>query len=260
MKKSAYVFLLKNKDNNLLLKNIYELHSNKIDLNIEELAKISFLSKSSISRYFKKNGFDGFSEFKFLLTNEQPEEVLINNNFNLFEHQMIFKPIENTANLNQIKDFEKIHDLLLKANYNFILGAGANASVCYELKSRLDRFGYSAETNKDLHGLYARISNAKENDLLWVFSYTGETEELVKIVTLAKKRNLNIISITKKSNNTIEKLSSIKLYIDDSENLIRTLSIKSRMSMFYLISKLVLYIYSKDIKYYNQKLLDSLYK
>ncbi|WP_338983920.1 MurR/RpiR family transcriptional regulator [Spiroplasma endosymbiont of Othius punctulatus] len=258
MKKSAYQFLIENKENEILLQTIYKRLSEHLSLDINEIAKESFISKSGITRYFTTHGFDGFKEFKYILLNEDQsfdntiskEEI---------EDEIMFKPIQITSSLNEEKTYLDLIKKIKTANTIYIHAIGGNNSVAYELQTRLERFGFKTTFTTDTHLMYVKIMNAKENDLLIVLSYSGETKETLKIAKAAKERNITIASITRKSENSLSKLSDIQLYTDSSDSVVKIMALKSRTSMFYIVFKLTILIYSSDIKKYNSILKNNIY-
>ncbi|WP_031543216.1 MurR/RpiR family transcriptional regulator [Mesoplasma photuris] len=260
MKKSAYSFLINNKDNNELLTYINSLINDNLELNIEDIAKKSYMSKSGVTRFFKDYGFEGFKEFKYLLINETKQNKTSNETLlSEFDREVMLNPIELTAMINDDSVFEEAYNLLINAQNNFIVGIGGNHSVCYETKTRLERFGFKAEHNFDQHGMFISIANAKENDLVWAFSYTGESPEVLKLVKKAKDRGCKIISITRNDESTLTKMSDLIFKLDNSENLVRILSLKSRTAMTYIIYKMSWFIYRKNPEKYEQLLLNNVY-
>ncbi|WP_381415410.1 MurR/RpiR family transcriptional regulator [Spiroplasma endosymbiont of Anurida maritima] len=260
MKKSAFKFLLNNEKANKLLSYIHELLEENKELNIDDIAKNAYMSKSGVTRFFKSYGFDGFKEFKYLLLNENRHNQHENENMlTEFDKEVMLDPIEITAKLNSDNIFETAYKMLINSTNNFLFGLGGNHSVCYEMKTRLERFGFKAEHNFDQHGMFVSVSNAKETDLVWAFSYTGESEEILKLVKKAKERKCKVIAITRDDESPLKDLADLVFKIDNSENLIRILSLKSRTAMTYIVYKMAWYIYKKNPSKYEELLLNSVY-
>ncbi|QHX35747.1 hypothetical protein STIUS_v1c01920 [Spiroplasma sp. TIUS-1] len=258
MKKSAYQFLIENKENEILLQTIYNKLSKHESLDINEIAKESFISKSGITRFFTAHGFDGFKEFKYILLNEDqsfdtkisPKQI---------EEEIMIKPIQVTSSLNDDQIFLDLIKEIKKANTIYIHAIGGNNSVAYELQTRLERFGFKTSFSTDTHLMYVKLVNSTKDDLLIILSYSGETKETIKIAKAAKERNVTITSITRKSENTLSALSDIKLFTDSSDSVVKIMAFKSRTSMFYIVFKLTILIYSSDIEKYNSILKNNIY-
>ncbi|KAF5301277.1 hypothetical protein FQR65_LT19255 [Abscondita terminalis] len=210
MKKSALKFLEEKKGSERLLQIIEEFVKEKKDLNINELSKLSFLSPSGITRFFINNGFDGFKEFKYLLLNEY-ESIDKFYIVDSFENELLFEAINETKKLNNTEKYEEAYQLLLKSNRVFISVVGGNNSI-------------------DNHLNHVKLTNAKENDVLFAVSYSGSSKEVVESVKICKQKGIKVISITRIEENEVSKNADIKFYIDSTENLTRILSLKSRVN------------------------------
>ncbi|WP_338971935.1 MurR/RpiR family transcriptional regulator [Spiroplasma endosymbiont of Panorpa germanica] len=258
MKKSAYSFLTNNRVKSDLLEYICKKLEAKQDLEINDISKNCYMSKASITRYFQDNGFDGFREFKFLLQNEskalfeqKPDED--------FETEFIFNVVRQTFNLNQVEQFKKVQDLLEKSNRIIISSVGGNNSVAMELKTRLDRLGFASEFNPDYHGTFISINNLKSGDILFAFSYSGVTDEVIKHVKAAKKKGCQVIAFTRDEKSLLLDLADVILKLDDSENTLRLVGLKSKISMFYLVIKLFTFIYNSNPEKFSKILFNNIY-
>lgn len=249
------------KDDEPILQCVNDLLKNNKDISIDYISKKCYLSKSGVTRFFKDNGFDGFKEFKYLLLNETNQLTFNQKDYSKdwFDQELIFNSVKSTKLLNDEESFEKAYQCLIKSNNNYIVGLGGNNSVCLELKTRLERFGFKTFHNFDIHGTFVEINNASSNDIVWFFSYTGETSELLKVAKLCKEKNITIISFTRNEHNTLSDISDIVFKVENSEPLIRMFSLKSRFSMIYIVYKLCWYIYRKDPIKYDQILKRNIY-
>lgn len=59
------------------------------DISIVDLAEKTLTSKSSILRFTKKLGFSGFSEFKYSLRNQTPQDMTNDDLFELLEDDFL---------------------------------------------------------------------------------------------------------------------------------------------------------------------------
>ncbi|AHI54284.1 RpiR family transcriptional regulator [Spiroplasma sabaudiense Ar-1343] len=258
MKKSAYSFLTNNRAKSDLLEYICKKIEAKQPLEINDISKNCYMSKASITRYFQDHGFEGFREFRVLLQNES-KTIFEHKPDEDFETEFIFNVVRQTLSLNPIDKFCEIYQLLQKSNKIIISSVGGNNSVAMELKTRLDRLGFSAEFNPDYHGTYVSVSNANPNDLLFVFSYSGSTSEIIKHANIAKKRGCKVIAFTRDDESPLLDLSDVILKLDDSESTLRLVGIKSKMSMFYLVMKLYTFIYNSDTEKFSKILFNNIY-
>jgi len=258
MKKSAYKFLLMNKEENLFLRNIFDYLRHEKPLNLDRLAQESFISKSGISRYFKNHGFDGFKEFKYLLLNESLELNDFSNSEN-FEAEVMFKPIQKTSCLNSIDKFEEALKLISQARIINIIGIGGNHTPAYELTTRLKKFGFNVFHHFEFKDTFLSLANANDQDLAIFFSYTGETQAILKAIQVVKENHQKIIAVTRNEESILTQAADLNFLIDDSDNLLRIMPLKSRVSMLYIVFKLANYIYQSDKEKYFEFFLHKVY-
>ncbi|WP_342252302.1 MurR/RpiR family transcriptional regulator [Spiroplasma endosymbiont of Amphibalanus improvisus] len=251
MKKSALTYIFNNKDkDDIICDYIYECYKKNINLDINEISKNCFLSTSNVTRYFKKNGFEGFKEFKYLLLNEN--EKIVENLDNIdFEKEYFFEPIIQTNIVNSDEQYEKINEYIINAKTIVIGSVGGNNPIALELQTRLLRLGFNAKFEFDPHLNYVNATNLKENDLLIILSYSGQTKEILKMFYKAKLNKTKIVTISGNNNCELFKEANIALMINSMDNYLKILSIKSRITMLYLIEKIILKLYLSNIKKYQ---------
>lgn len=75
-------------------------------------------------------------------------------------------------------------------------------------------------------------------------SHSGETEEIIKTVEMAKQNEVDIISITKKKESSLKSTSDIHLEYISEETLLETGSISSKLAQIFLIDL----IYTQVVK------------
>ena len=84
----------------------------------------------------------------------------------------------------------------------------------------------------------------QKGDLVIAISHSGETEEIIKTVEMAKQNEVDIISITKKKESSLKSTSDIHLEYISEETLLETGSISSKLAQIFLIDL----IYTQVVK------------
>lgn len=263
MIKSAYKFLKDNRHKENFINYIYEKVNSNSPLDMNDISKNNFVSKSTITRFFKQNGYDGFREFKFLLHNEAVEM----NNSPLVQQttsqdhilNLLTNVLKTTKIKNDDKIYEKVIEAIKKSKSILICGIGGNIPLAIELKNKLNRFGFNAKAEIDHHQTYVLTKNLTADDLVIAISYTCNTPELIRSIESAAKKQAKIIGITKPYKSKLSQIASINLYADCDELITRFMSIESRIAMYYIILNLVMKIFASNEEYYKQKLFESLY-
>lgn len=163
--------------------------SQVIDMRLKELASLLHVSPAMITRVAKKLGYNGFVEWKVAIKIDEQEYV---------------KP--NEENLNYIMDFfqkvnngdfdEKIHQagkMVADADDVLFYGLGINAGIASAAAGLFNRKGKRAFGVTDFS---TRTDLFNEHDLGIVLSVSGETPEMIQVITLLKQQKTPVIVIT----------------------------------------------------------------
>lgn len=205
--------------------------------NALDIANICETSNASIIRYVKMLGFSGLAEFKIQLakqikkdsleldtfiTSEDDTEGLCNKVFNLV----------NSANseLYENLSLENINDgadYIAKANKIYILGIGASSLAGYYLYHLFNRVNKMAFYNFDSHMMIEFMNYVTDKDVVIAFSYSGETNEVIYPVEIAKGKGAKIITITRGRITPLNEMADIALYVPDQEHTSRMAAITS---------------------------------
>ncbi|EPZ53656.1 SIS domain protein [[Clostridium] sordellii ATCC 9714] len=92
----------------------------------------------------------------------------------------------------------------------------------------------------------------EKGDLLIAISHSGETDEIIKTVKLAKENEVDVISITKKKESSLKDISDIHLEYISEETLLETGSISSKLAQIFLIDL----IYTQVVKEISSEAID----
>lgn len=175
-----------------------------INATITKIAKAYYVSESTITRISKHLGFNNiktlrmhiYERTQFLSKNYKINEIInlsdIVNNIRVYYAYSIHQTIDN---LNLIILEKIINDCIIK-NKIYIFGMGSSFLPCRILYNNLNIIGYNCYATENIHILTAMMINFTINDLLIIFSKSGMTKEIVTIISLANKLNIEIVLIT----------------------------------------------------------------
>lgn len=253
----SYIFRIKNHYTNLTEneKNI----ANYILTNSAEVKKLTSsnlsedlnVSQSSIIKFCKKIGYDGYTEFKnsLIASNRDENQNFIHNEISITDSpkQIVEKiayesktAIDSTISINDIETLNKTVSLIEKANRVFVFGLGASNLVAYDFAHKLLKLNKTTLCDVSSHFQLANSTMMTEEDLAFVISFSGETKEVILISEEAKKRNTKIISLTKLAPNTVSSLANVNLYSAVQEGMFRSSAISSRIAQLTVIDILFL--------------------
>ena len=116
------------------------------------------------------------------------------------------------------KNYNKFCQEILSNNGNlFLMGIGKSGNIAEKICSTLSSTGTPAIYINAAEASHGDLGMLTKKDLLIVFSFSGETEEILKILPSCKKKVKDILSVTGNEKSTLSKNSkiSITLQIDE---------------------------------------------
>lgn len=192
-----------------------------------EIGKELSVSDASVLRLSKTLGFNKFSELKSYITSNlnstSPNERIIKNwnNFhseNDIANKTINADIENIKNFLNNLDFNLLNKttlLLQNSRKIYFLGLGSSKGISQFMFWYMRRLGFETECiNEGGLGLYETLSHLKKGDIIFIFSFPRILEDEIKILKLAKEKNIKIISITSNDLSEIILLSDISFQVE----------------------------------------------
>lgn len=179
------------------------------NLNSRDIADIVYSSPAGLTRLAKKLDFAGFSEFKFFLKDEAKNINMTapNRTESLIDDMNDTIKLLSQTNLNPLVN--AIHD----AKRIFIYGTEWGEKRAGELLARnflaCNILIYAIPSYTELQWV---LNDIKEDDLLFVISFSGENNNLIHSLKKLKLTNAPYISITPLSKNTLSSRATFNLY------------------------------------------------
>lgn len=126
----------------------------------------------------------------------------------------IEKEFNNSIKKFNIEKLNFISDLIKKHNNNiYITGIGKCETIAIHFSNLLKSISYKAFYISVQNSSHGDIGSICENDLIIVFSKSGNTKELINFLNIIKIKNVNSISITCNDNGKINKLTNYQFVI-----------------------------------------------
>lgn len=248
---------------NYILNNYKEV----IKYDIRTLADKTFSSSSTIIRLSKKLGFKGYSQMKESLIyevalkdmakNQLDKSVRKTNDFSdtislILETTQ--KSLLSTSKLQNEFDVIKVIDLIEEKDNINLFGMGSSLLAAKDMKQKFIRIGKSINVDDDWHMQYLYAKNSDINSLSIIFSYSGNTKEIIECIKVLKENSSKIIAITGFLNSYAAKNSDIILQVAPSELIPRTGAFSSRISQLHIVD----IIYNLYIQRHYDKYLEKL--
>ncbi len=229
--------------------------SKVLKLSVIDLANKIGTSSAAIVRFSKKTGFIGYADLKLSLARDKYE---IEEEFDLIlrktdsvenlihkSYEDTIQNMEHTYKLISITELEKGIELIKKARRIYIIGVGGSKIICDDLSQKFLRINKDVINYTDIHVQAAAMAHISELDVLIVISYSGKTEDVLKLASMANVAGAKIISITKFDKNLLNKISDVVLHVPSNEKEMRLGAISSRFSSL-VMTDLLFYGLAKD--------------
>ncbi len=228
---------------------ILENKASIISMTITELAEKSDTSTAAVVRLCRSIGINGFPNLKIRLS------ALVENNvqsgyYDIEPKEEIRSIIKKTmSNINQTVqdtsmqlDEQSITDavnILKEADVIYFYGVGASYLIAEDAAQKFARVGKNAYAISDRHVLAMTMASYKGNAVFFGISYSGEKEEVVKLMMLAKELEIKVIGLSKTGNNSVRNLSDVALSTARApEAELRSAATSSRFGQLFVIDLL----------------------
>ena len=208
-------------------------------MSILDVAEATYSSPATVSRTIKKCGISGFAELRYLLTQQtktQKDSVDVNEIFNksLLE-------VTNTIDHLSIDTILRIVDEIMKARRIYLLSRGLTELVAQEFALKLQVLGYNVFANSDPVIMQKITTKIKHDELVFIFSLSGKTDELISAAENASSLGAHIICCTCGSADTpLAAISHIAVFGYKHQHVsIKYLDATSRFPL-YVISRIII--------------------
>lgn len=224
------------------------IYANKKDccyISIYDMANACNVSRTTILRFAKKLGLDGFSDLKMMLkmeisqAYEKPSMDIAQATVNLCQH--IGEEIAK-------QDFTRLNKLIYKAKRIFIYASGHVqknlASEFLRLFVNCNVFVYEIKGSDEFR---TTLKFATKDDVFIIISLSGESPEVVEFAQKLHLYKVPMVSLTRLKSNTLATLSTENIYVTPIE-LPATLGIEYKsMIGFFLVVEMWFVSYSRYI-------------
>lgn len=213
---------------NYIIEHPKEIHR----LSIQELATRTHVSTTTILRFCRNLGFNGYSEFKLRFHDEQKKQNLSN-----FSKEPNYpKYLEKYTASDFQKRLDKISAILKKSSNIVWLGFGASAGLC---KYGANFFSSSKKINFVIDDPYFHsFSPLPPKTALIVLSVSGEIDNTIRILQKLKSSEVTIISITNYENSTLARISDYVIPYYITYNKFKDIDITTQLPVMFIIENL----------------------
>lgn len=203
-------------------------------MNVQEAAKATSSNVAAIVRLAQRLGFSGFTEMRDELIASFQTRLKTKNVFPLID-QSNFKDdtltavanqdicnINDTLNLIERDNFEKVVDCILNSERVFTVGLGISHLLSHIISYQLNQLGIFSNTLTNNQSTFLeQILFMNKKDVLIVLSFPPYSKGTIEAVKYAKEKKIKVIAITNKISAPVSLYSDFSLIVK-SDNMLFT--------------------------------------
>lgn len=213
------------------------------NMSIRDLANTCFVSTTTIFRFVKKLGYNGYSEFidDLAMTEADTRKINIpsivqNDNY----RDSYLKNIVEAVKVITDEKIDKFQSIMNKNPDIYVIAEGLSREVGHYFTCLLTTVGYNVIFPRESYEKEMLLRRVKKDDVLLVLSYTGDNvtviREIEKIFAIATP---TIISFTRSDNNAIQNMSDLNFYVFADEISYGGMDVTSRIGMIAIMETLL---------------------
>lgn len=185
---------------------------------LSELAKQVYTSTTSLHRLVKKLGFNGYTEFKYVieeyLESEENNQVSKTNENHYFKKTI--EDIQITHQLNEEK-FSSIVLDMISHNDLYCFGTGwKQKQIVDNFANDLLYYGQSLKTLRNRDDLEIASKHLDENSMIFIVSLSGNMKGYKETMEYISSKGVVTVGVTIHSDNPLSSLATHALYFIDS--------------------------------------------
>ena len=217
----------------MLVYNYIMAHKEEVKyMTIRELSDAVHVSTSTIIRFCKKTGCDGYSEFrvqfKLFLKDGYNKKKLQDN---VGDEIMYF--LHNITSTEYEESIVKVTEMIEKAKQLIFIGIGTSGILG---KYGARYFSNIGKFSQYIEDPYYPIGKDMEETVVIALSESGETQQTLKLAERFKRHNCKIFSITNGSSCTLAKMSDYNLVYFVPKRLVQDeYNITTQVPVIYLL-------------------------
>lgn len=231
-----------------------------VRMTIHELADHANASSSAVTRFCHSIKVNSFSELKVSLSSliSQPEkkgfhDIEPNETIASIKNKIVsnsVQAIQETAHYLDEAVLDNIIETMRSADVIYVYGLGASWLVAEDITQKWLRLGKIVSANQDPHITATALAASSKNTVFFCISNSGETEEILELVDIAKAYGIKTIGLSRLGNNGLTKKVDMSLnHVRAPEAKFRSAATSSLFAQFLTVS-IIFYAYVS--KYYNE--------
>lgn len=181
------------------------------DMNINDLAKEAYTSKTVVINMAQKLEFSGYTDLRYYLKNkiENEESTALTPEAS---RDSVLNLAQMTGNIVDFNNVDKVADKIMDARTVYVSARGTSKAAATHFAHLLLTMGVKCVLISGYNLLTLMAKQIERNELFVLFSLSGETAKVIEAAEIVKARNADVVAITSFSHNNLSRLSDINLY------------------------------------------------
>ena len=214
-----------------------------IVMSIQELAKNTFVSTTTVIRLCKKLNLDGYSHLKYFLRSKLSTEPPEGNIYASRQLEELLaeelSDIERTAKGIDLTAVQEIAKLMHQKTQIHLFAKGLT-SIVFEYASRhLLSLSRHVTLYQDTHIAYIQAEHLTENDIVFLASLSGETEQVVRVAQIAQARKAKIVTFTVTPTSSLAKIGDYHFLLVNNATTTLDVDTKSRCQLMLILNIII---------------------
>ncbi|NOU71942.1 SIS domain-containing protein [Paenibacillus sp. LMG 31458] len=218
-----------------------------VSLSVQKLAEFADVSEATIVRLSRSLHCKGFQELKLRIAGDLSQSSLPTDSYQEIRTDgSIVDLIKSVSNNNIVsiqdtltvlspESVEKAINSLSSARKVGVFGVGASAVIAKDFMQKLTRINRWCEIGTGFDAQATIAANLIPGDVVFGISYSGQTEDMIRALAVAKNNGASVITLTRFGANPVAELADIQLFISTLEKSIRSGAMASRISQLNVI-------------------------
>ena len=229
-------------------------------LSISEMAEVAGVAEATVSRFCRRLGYKGYSEFKLAVAGSasaqrpmsplygavQPEDSMGDMCQKIYAADV--DAITQTLALINPAAITAAADLLLAADRVLCMGLGGSMMLARETALLFSTARPNFFAVEDSHLQAIRCAMLTERDAVIYFSYSGSTRDIVDVMKLARERGAKTVLITRFPQSPGAACADVVLECAAREGPLQMCSVATRMGQLYIIDVLFSEVCRRDME------------
>ncbi|TYA50633.1 MurR/RpiR family transcriptional regulator [Aggregatibacter actinomycetemcomitans] len=217
---------------------------------LSELASNLNVGEATFVRFCRTLGFKGFSDFKLAFAIELATaresrddtvletEIMPDDDSLKIAHKLqaaISKVMDETVNLLDFQQLERVVQAIQKAKRVFLFGVGSSGVTAEDAKNKFMRIGVPVDATGNNHFMYMQAALLKETDVAIGISHSGYSQETAHTLKIAKQNGATTVALTHSLRSPITEHADFVLVNGNKQGKLQGDSIGTKIAQLFVL-------------------------